>query len=110
MAKFADHAVAVGGDDLNQHAHAARAVAFKRGFLVLFAFELPGAAKNRAFDIFTWHVRALSRQNRGSQPRVGVRIAAADARGNADFANDSRENAAALRVSGPLLMFNRGPF
>ena len=57
-------------------------------------------------DGYSWtHV-----QNRGSQARIGVRVASADARGDADFADDSREYAAALRVGGPLLMFNCGPF
>jgi len=79
------------------------------GFLILFAFELACAAQNRALDVFTWHVRGLRGQNRGSQARIGVRFAAADARCNADFADDSCENAAALRVGGPLLVFNRGP-
>src|ERR1700682_3926671 len=110
VAELTDHAVAVGGDDLNQHAHSARAISFEGGFLILLAFQLAGAAKNGALDVFTWHLRSLCRQNRGSQARVGVRFASADARSNADFSDDSREYAAALRVGGPFLMFNRGPF
>src|SRR6267142_386538 len=110
MAELTDHAVAVGGDDLNQHAHSARAISFEGSFFILLAFQLAGAAKNGALDVFTWHVRSLCRQNRSSQARVGVRFASADARGNADFSDDSREYAAALRVGGPFLMFNRGPF
>src|SRR6266480_5996996 len=110
MAELTDHAVAVGGDDLNQHPHAARAVAFKGGFLILLAFQLPGASQNGSLDVVAWHVRGLSRQNRCSQARIGVWFAAADARGNADFADDSREYAAALRVGGPFFVFNRGPF
>ena len=110
MAELTNHAVAVGGDHLNQHAHAARAVAFKGGFLILFAFELAGASQNGSLDVVAWHVRGLSGQNRGSQARIGVRFAAADARGDADFADDSCENTATLRVSSTLLVFNRGPF
>src|SRR5258708_4034028 len=110
MAELADHAVAVGGDNLNQHAHSARSVAFKSGFLKLLAFQLAGAAKNGALDIITRHVGGLRCQNRGSQAWIRTRLTAADARGNADFADDSRENAAALGVGGPLLVFNRGPF
>src|ERR1700687_182436 len=110
MAELTDHAVAVGSDNLNQHAHSTWAISFEGGFLILLAFQLAGAAKNGALDVFTWHVRSLCRQNRSSQARVGVWFASADARRNADFSDDSREYAAALRVGGPFLMFNRGPF
>jgi hypothetical protein len=110
VTELADHAVAVGRDHLNEHPHTSRAIAFKGGFLILFAFKLAGASKNGSLDVVTWHVRGLSCQNRGSQSRIGVRFATADARGNADFADNSREYAATLRVGGPFFMFNRGPF
>ena len=38
VTELPDNAVAVSCDDLNQHAHSARAVAFKGRFLVLLAF------------------------------------------------------------------------
>src|SRR5207245_9363883 len=92
--------------DLNQHAYSARAVAFKRGFLVLLAFQLAGAAKNRALDVLIRHIFVLCRQNCRSQARVGVWFAAADARCDGNFADDPRDSAAALRVGGRFLVLN----
>ncbi len=66
VAEFTDDTIAVRGNNLNQHAHASRAVAFKGRFLILFALELPSAAKNGALDVFTGHVGGLRGQNRGS--------------------------------------------
>ncbi len=110
MAKLTNDAVAIRGDDLNQHAHSARTVAFEGGFLKLLAFELAGAAKDGALNVLVRHVFVFARQNGGSQARIGVRIAAADARRDGNFPNDARENAAALCVSGRFLVFNRCPF
>ena len=110
VAKLADDAVAVRGYHLNQHAYAARAVAFKRSFLVLLAFQLAGAAKNRALDVLIRHIFVLCRQNRRAKARVGVWFATADARSDGNFPDDSRESAAALRVGGRFLVFNCGPF
>jgi len=55
-------------------------------------------------------VFVFARQNSRSQAGIGVRIASADAGGDANLSNDSSENAAALGVSGRFLVFNRGPF
>ncbi len=110
VAHFADGAIAIGGDDLNQHADAARAVAFESDFFVLLAFELPGAAENGALDVVVGHVLVLGRKNGGAQAGIGIRVAAADARSDGDFANQSREDAATLGVRCRLLVFNRGPF
>src|SRR4029077_11675833 len=110
VTELADDAVAIGRNHLNQHAHPTGAVSFEGSFFVLLAFELASAAKNGALDVFARHVRALSRQNRGPQARIRIRVASADARGNADFSDDSREYAPALRVGSPLLVFDGGPF
>ena len=110
MAKLTDDAVAVGSDNLNQHAHSARAVAFEGRFLILLAFQLAGAAKNGALDVLVGHVLVLARQNRGSQARIGVWIAAADARSNGDFTNYSRKCLAPFGVGGRFFVLNGGPF
>src|SRR5207245_2320754 len=110
VAKLAYQPVAIRGNRLNEHAHAAGTITLKGHFFVLLAFELAGAAQNGALDIVVWHVLVFRRKNRRPQARVGVRISAADTRGDRDFSYDSREHAAALRVGGRLLVLNRGPF
>ena len=90
VAHFADRAVAVGGDDLNQNADAARAIAFKGDFIVLLTFELAGAAEDGALDIVVRHVLVFAGENRGTEAGIGIGIAAADASGDGDFANDAR--------------------
>jgi len=52
-----------------------------------------------SFGIFSF----FAGKNRRAQARVGVWFAAADARGNRNFPDNSGENAASLGVSGGLL-------
>jgi hypothetical protein len=66
VAEFTDDSVAVGGHDLDQHAHAARAVSFKCGFFVHLAFQLAGAPQDGALNVFIGHVLALGRQDGGT--------------------------------------------
>ncbi len=110
MAKFADDAIAIRGDRLDQHPHAARSVALESHFFVLFPLKLAGAAQDGPLDVLTRHVFILTSQDGGPQARVRVRIAAADARSDSNFANHPGENAAALGVGGRLLVLDRGPF
>src|SRR5579872_7501352 len=109
MAELADDAVAVGSHDLDDHAHASRSVALEVHFLVLLAFQLPSAARQGAFNVVIGHIFIFGRQNGGAQTRIGIRVAAAHASGNGDFADKFREYAAALGVGGRLLMFNCSP-
>src|SRR5258708_39484380 len=106
MSEFAHDAVAIRGDDLDQQAHAARAVPLEHSFFILFALELAGSAEDGTLDVFVRHVFVLARQNSRSQAGIGVRIASADAGGDADFTNNSSENAAALCVSGRFLVLD----
>ena len=59
VADFADDAVAIGGDYLDEHAHAARTVALEIHLFVLLAFQLPGAPRNCAFDVVAGHILVL---------------------------------------------------
>jgi hypothetical protein len=61
---------------LDDHAHAARAVALEVHFFVLLAFELPGAASDGALDVVIRHVFVLGRGNGGAQAGVRIRVAA----------------------------------
>jgi len=97
------------GDHLNEHAHAARAVAFKGRFFILFAFELARAAQDRALDVSPGMFAPLAPESQfagadWSSDRP------ANARRDGNLADDSRENAATLRVGGAFLVFNGGPF
>src|SRR4029077_1841981 len=98
VSEFTDDAISIGGDNFYEHADATRAVAFKGGFFVLLTFELTGAAEDGALDVIARHVSGLGRQNRSTQPRIRARFAAAYASSDADFADDSRENTATLRI------------
>ncbi len=109
MSELANNAVTVCGNRLNQHPHAARPVALEHHFFILLAFELAGAAKNGALDVFVRHVFILGRGNSSAKARIGVWVAAADARRDSDFANNSRENAAALCVRGRFLVLDGCP-
>ncbi len=109
VAEFADDAVAVGGHHLDNHAHAARAVALEVHFFVLLAFQLPGAASQSPLDVVIGHIFIFGGQDGGAQTRIRIRVAAAHASGNGDFTNEFRENAAALGVGGRLFVFNRSP-
>src|SRR5712664_258139 len=110
VAKFADDAIAIRGDRLDQHPHAARSVALESHFFVLFPLKLTGAAQDGSLDVLTRHVLILASQDGGAKARVRVRIAAANARSDRDFADYPGENAAALGVGGRLLVLDRGPF
>src|SRR5579859_3650273 len=61
--EFTDHAIAVRGNRLDQHANSARPIAFKHHFFILLALELAGAAHDGAFDIVVRHVLVLGGQN-----------------------------------------------
>jgi len=67
MAHFADRAIAVRSNDLNEHAYAARAVSFKGHFFKLLAFELACAAQNGALDIVIRHVFIFCSEDGGAQ-------------------------------------------
>ena len=95
---------------LNQHAHAAWAVALEHHFVERFAFELPCAAQDRAFDIVIGHVFVLGGADCGAQARVGDGIAAAGARSDGELADNLGEDFATLGVRSRLLMLDRGPF
>src|SRR5580700_388605 len=110
MANFAHDSIAVTGHHLNQQAHAARTVTFKRHLIQGLAFQIAGAALNRAFDIVVGHVFALGRQNGCSQARISIRISSAGTGRDGQFANYLSENLATAGVRGRLLMFNCCPF
>ncbi len=70
VAEFANDAIAIGRDHLDQHANAARAVAFEGGFLILLALELAGAAQNSALDVFIGHVFIFTCEDGGAEARI----------------------------------------
>src|SRR6202043_3981397 len=89
MTEFADDTIAIGGDRLDQHAHAARSIAFEGHFLVLLTFELAGTSKYGPLDVFIRHILILAGQDGCPQSRVRVGVSAADASGNGNFADDA---------------------
>ena len=109
MANFAHDSIAVAGHHLNQQAHAARAVTLKSHFIQGLAFQIAGAALNRALNIVVGHVFALGRQNSGAQARIGIRISSTGTRRDRQFANYLGENLATAGVRSSLLMFDCGP-
>ena len=110
VADFADRAVAVVGVDVEQDRHAARAIAFERELFVGGAGQFAGTALDGALDVIGGHVLGLGREDGAAQARVGVGIAAAVFRGDADFLDETGENLAALGVKRALLVLNCGPF
>src|SRR5690242_7063983 len=106
MAHVGDAALAVVGDAIHDHRHAARRVAFVTHFLVSDAFEFAGRLLDRALDGVLGHVGVERLVYRGAQARVAGRIAATGARGHADLARQLGEHATAARVLRVLAAFD----
>ncbi len=79
MADVGDGANAVVGQAIDDHRGAVDAVALVADFLVVDAFELAGAALDRALDRVLGHVVGRGLVDREPQPRVGRDVAAAHA-------------------------------
>src|ERR1700728_5337754 len=110
MADFADRAVAVVGVDVEQNGDAAGPVPFEGEFLVCGAGQFAGPALDGPLDIVGRHVFSLGRDDRTTQAGIGIRIAAAVLRSDADFLDETGEDLAALGVERALLVLNCGPF
>src|SRR5262249_43115411 len=102
--------VAVVGRRLDEDRHAARAVALVDDLLELVRVPAAGRLVDGPLDVVRRHVHRAGLLDRQPEPVVGVGIAAALARRDADLARDLREEGAALRVVGALLALDRGPF
>ena len=109
VADLAYRAVAVVGQYIHNDGHAAGAVALEGDLLVVDAFQFAGAALDGALDVVLRHIFGLGRQNRGAQPGIGVRVAAALG-GNRDFLEQAGEYLAALGIQRALLVLDCGPF
>jgi hypothetical protein len=79
--------VRVVGGGFDEDGRTARTISFVGQLLVHAPFELAGALLDAAIDVFTRHVHRLCRVDRGAQPRVARRIAAAGPGGYGDLSN-----------------------
>ena len=86
------------GHAVDDHGRTGNAVTFVADFLVVDAFEVAGAALDRALDVVLRHVVGVGLVDRQPQTRVGPRIAAAHARRDGDFLDEAGKNLAALGV------------
>src|SRR5262249_3129941 len=97
------------GQAVHEYGGAPDAVAFIAHLLVVGSFEAPDAALDGALDVVPGHVAGIGLVHRQAQPRVGVGIAASQARCNRDFLDQPGENLAALRVLAVLAVLGVGP-
>src|SRR5690348_12342156 len=104
MPDFADGAVAVVGIDVQQDRDAAGAIAFQRELLVSCARKFASAALYGALDVIRRHILSLGGNNSPAQAGIGVWIAAAILRGNADFFDQPGKNLTPLGVQSALLV------
>ena len=107
---LADYAVTVRGHHLQDHAYSAWSVTFEVYFLILFAFELACPSLDGALDILIRHIFVFGCGNRRPQPWVGIRVAAANTGGNADFADHLGEDTPPLGICSRLFVLDRRPF
>ena len=110
VTNFADRAVLVVGQRLDDDRRAAGTVALVIDLLVRDARQLARAALNRALDVVGGHVDGLGFGHDRAQARIAVDVATAAARRDGQFLDDPREDLAALGVGSPLLVLNRVPF
>ena len=109
VADIGDGARAIVRHAVDDHRGAVDAVALIADLFVVHAFEAAGAALDRALDRVLRHVLILRLVHRQAQSRIGRRIAAAESRRDGDFPDQPREDLAALRVRGRLLVLDVRP-
>ena len=109
MAQFANRAVLVVREDVNDHRGAAGPVTLILRLFVRHARFFAGSAADRTLDVVRGHVARLGLGNDRAQTRVHVGITAAIAGCNRQFFDDAGEDLAALGVSGAFLMLDRVP-
>ena len=111
MANFADRAVLVVGEHLDDDGDATGAVALVGDLLVGDAFELAGAALDGALDVVGGHVLRLGRGDGAAQTGIAVGVsAAAGLGGDGDFLDQTGEDLATFGVKRALLVLDCGPF
>jgi len=105
---LAHRAVAVVGHDIDDDGDAPRAVTLEADLLVVDAFQLAGAAQNRALDVLLRHVFRLGSQNGCAQAGVHIGVTAALC-GDSDLLEQTSEYLAALGIERALLVLDCGP-
>src|SRR5262249_11224660 len=109
VADVATRAVAIVGEDVDEHGHAARCVALVRDRLVSDAFELTGPPLDGAVDRVVGDGRRLGLGDHRAERGVGVDVAAAFARRHFDLAYQLGEELSACLVLRALLVLDGGP-
>src|SRR5690606_19958985 len=94
---------------VDHHRDAARAVALVADLLVGRAFEVAGAALDRAVHVVLGHALRLRLVDGEAQPGIRCGIASAGARGDRDLADQPREDLTAFRVLSALSELDIGP-
>ena len=109
VANLSRRAVAVVGEHLEHHRHAARTVALVDDLLVRDSGKLAGAPLDGLLQRVVRHVGGLGGDDRGAQTGVTSLVASAFSRGGGQLADDLREELAALGVELALLVLDRAP-
>src|SRR3989442_9940322 len=110
MAHFGHGARAVVGEAVDHDRGAARPIAFIARLVVGHAVELTRAALDRALHAVLGHVGLARLAHRQAQPRVGIRIAAAEPRRDRNLLDESREDLALFRIRGGFAVLDVRPF
>src|SRR5262249_46979312 len=101
-ADLAGGAVAVVGQRLDDHGHAARTVALVAHLVVVGVGVAARAALDRAIDRVARHVRFARGDHGSTKARIGVRISRAEARRGRDLADQLGEDLGPLGVLTPF--------
>ena len=109
MADVAGGAVAVIGNGFHDHGHAAGGIAFVGDLLVIHIAQLARGLLDGAGNIVVGHIIGLGLGDNVAQLAVHIRIAAAFAHGDGNFAADLGEDLATGGVRLALLRLNVMP-
>ena len=110
VADLSRRPVLVIGQHLDEQRHPARTVGFVEQFVEVGLVAAPAALLDGAIDVVARHVGVARLHDGGAQPRIGIGIPPAKARGDRDLLDQLGEHLAALGVGGAFLVPDRMPF
>ena len=109
MSNVARRAILVVGRDFHHHRDAARTVPLVHQLFVIHPGKLARAALDRLLHVVAGHIGFFGVVHGFAQARIVFEDAAADLGGNRNFANDLREELAALNVGNAFFVFDACP-
>jgi hypothetical protein len=110
MAKIADGAIFIIGENLNEHRGATRSVPLVRQFELLLAFNLSRSTLYRPIDVVVGHINCFRLIDREPQSGIAVRISPTLSRRNGYLMNASGKDFTALLIRCAFFALYFAPF